>query len=168
VTDDGAVKVHYLDASALVKLVANDVDEEPGRAVLRRYFFDELNGPYYATSYCIAEALSGFKVKWLRKRISQDEYVKDVREFFRVVVSGLTVEEVSLSLQVSHEAERLMMTYGIDFIDSIQVVTVLKGHFSGLGGGSKSLFITADSTLAEAARREGARVWECRTETSPP
>jgi hypothetical protein len=32
-----AIKVHYFDASALVKLVANDPDEEPGRSVLRKY-----------------------------------------------------------------------------------------------------------------------------------
>jgi hypothetical protein len=29
-----AVKVHYFDASALVKLVADDPDEEPGREIL--------------------------------------------------------------------------------------------------------------------------------------
>ena len=162
---DETVKVHYLDASALVKLVADDADEEPGRAVLRQYYFG--HAQHYATSYCLAEALSAFKVKWLRKMISQDDYVRDVRDFFRVVVSGLAVDEVPLSVQVQNEAERLMKTYGIDFIDSIQVVTVLRGRFAGLVGGSQSLFITADRTLAAVARQEGTRVWECTTEATP-
>jgi predicted nucleic acid-binding protein len=165
IADDGAAYACYLDASALVKLVADDSDDEPGRAVLRDYYYR--NGPYYATSYCLAEALSAFKLKWLRKRISQDEYFKDVRDFFRLVVSGLTVDEVPLSLQVLADAERLMKAHPIDFIDSIQVVTILKGKFSGLGGPSKSLFITADHTLADAARDEGGRVWDCIKEGSP-
>ncbi len=164
-TFEDTVKNHYLDASALVKLVAEDADEEPGRAVLRQYY--RSHALYYATSYCLAEALSAFKVKWLRGRITQDEYVKDVHEFFRVVVSGLTVDEVPLSLQVHDEAERLMKTHSIDFIDSIQVVTVLRGRFAGLVGGSQSLFITADRALAAAAREEGARVWECTKEATP-
>lgn len=160
-----AVMYHYLDASALVKLVANDIDEEPGRGVLRQYVF----GPVLrrATSYCVAEALSAFKVKWLRGRISQDDYIQDVREFFRVVVSSLTVEDVPLSLEVQREAERLMKAHGIDFVDSIQVVTLLRGKFAFLAGDSRSIFVTADRALAGAARQEGARVWECTTETSP-
>jgi hypothetical protein len=50
-----SVKAHYLDASALVKLVADDSDEEPGRDVLRKYYHEHSNR--YATSYCITEAL---------------------------------------------------------------------------------------------------------------
>lgn len=150
-----AVKYHYLDASALVKLVAEDADEEPGRNELRTYYRD--HDLYCTTSYCIAEALSAFKLKWLRKKVTQDEYVRDVREFFRVVVSGLTVDEVPLSLRVLDEAERLMKAHEIDFIDSIQVVTVLHGKLSVLTGDSRSLFITADRKLATAARQEGGK-----------
>ena len=144
---------------------ADDADEKRGRAALRQYYFGHSH--HYATSYCIAEALSAFKVKWLRGRITQDEYVKDVREFSRLVVSSLTVDEVPLSLQVQDEAERLMKAHNIDFVDSLQIVTVLRGRFAGLVGGSRSLFITADRALAAAARQEGARVWECTTEASP-
>ena len=149
----------------MVKIVAEDVDEEPGRAVLRQYFFSHVM--YRATSFCVAEALSAFKTKWLRGRISQDEYVKNVSEFFRLVVSPLHVEEVRLAVQVHREAERLVRTHGIDFIDSIQVVTLLSGAYSLFGGDSQSILITADRALAAAARHEGARVWECTTEAFP-
>jgi len=164
-TGGEAAKWHYLDASAMVKLVADDMDEEPGRATLREYYF--AHGMYRATSYCVAEALSAFKTKWLRGRITQSDYVRNVREFFRLVVSALHIDEVPLAVQVHHEAERLVEAYGIDFIDSIQVVTLMAGKYSVLVGDSQSIFITADRALAAAARREGARVWECTTEGSP-
>lgn len=149
----------------MVKIVAGDVDEVPGQEVLRQYFFS--HSMYCATSFCVGEALSAFKTKWLRGRISQDEYVKNIGEFFRLVVSPLHVEEVPLAIQVYRAAERLVRTYGIDFVDSIQVVTLLSGKYSVLVGDSQSIFITADRTLAAAARQEGARVWECTTEASP-
>ena len=165
IDDAGAVANYYLDASALVKLVADDVDEGPGRVELRRRFHGEQLS--YSTSYCIAEALSAFKVKWLRGRITQSQYHRDVREFFRLVVSGLTVDEVPLSAQVLNEAERLMAAHSIDFVDAIQVVTVVRGRFAGLVGGSQTVLITADRELARAARAEGCRVWECTTEAAP-
>ena len=60
-----------------------------------------------------------------------------------------------------------MQAHGLDFIDSIQIVTLLKGTYSGLVGTSQSLFITADRALAVAARKEGARVWDCTSEAAP-
>jgi hypothetical protein len=74
---------------------------------------------------------------------------------------------VPVSLQLLDEAERFMRAYAIDFIDAIQVVTVLHGRFAALVEGSRSLFITADRDLARAARDLGGRVWECTTENAP-
>jgi predicted nucleic acid-binding protein len=156
---------HYLDASAMVRVVADDPDEAPGQTVLREYFFK--HGMYRATSFCVAEALSAFKTKWLRGKISQAEYIRDVKAFFRLVVSALHIEEVPLAVQVHQAAERLIAAYGIDFVDSVQVVTLMSGQYSIFVGDSQSVFITADRTLADAARREGARVWECGTEPCP-
>ena len=90
--------------------------------------------------------------------------MRTVREFFRLVWSACEVEDVPLSVDVQREAERLMRTHRLDFIDSIQLVTVLHGRFAGLVRGSKSVFITADRALAVAGRSEGVRVWECTTE----
>ncbi len=165
VVDDGTVKNHYFDASAMVKLVATDPDEEPGRAAVLRFF--HTNGFHHTTSYCVVETLSALKAKWRRRRITQDAYIHSVREFFRVVLSGCDVEDVPLSQDVENEAERIMRTYQVDFVDSIQLVTVLRGRFGFLAGGSRSLFVTADRALAEAGRCEGARVWECTSEPWP-
>ena len=67
-------------------------------------------------------------------------------------------------MRVLEEAERIMKAHDIDFVDAIQVVTVLQGKFSVFVGDSASLFITADHSLAVAARERGASVWECHKE----
>lgn len=162
-----SAKVHYLDASALVKLVADDPDEEPGRDVLRQYYRE--NSSMYATSYCVTEAFSAFKWKFRRGRITEDQYIKYVKEFIHGVIgTSLRIDEVPiLKPPVSTEAERLIQKYKIDFIDCFQIVTILHGQFRFLCNDSKSILITADHALAEAARAEGARVWEVTSEPAP-
>lgn len=122
-----SVKAHYLDASALVKLVADDPDEEPGRDALRKYYREHSNR--YATSYCVTEAFSAFKLKFLRGRIPEAKYITYVHEFIRTVIgANLQIDEVSILLPiVRNEAERLIKTYKIDFLDCFQIVTVLAG-----------------------------------------
>ena len=158
------MKAHYFDASTLVKLVADDPDEEPGRDALRQYYRNHSNR--YATSYCVTEALSAFKSTFLRKRIPEDQYIKYVQEFLWTVFgANLQIDEISiLSPDVRTEAQRLIQTYKIDFLDCFQIVTVLRGRFRYMVAESQSILITADRGLAKAARAEGARVWECTSE----
>src|SRR5271156_1661070 len=107
--------VNYLDASALVKLVADDPSEEPGREVLRKYYWGHA-ARMYATSYCITEAFSAFKRKFLQGRITEDQYISYVRTFIRQFLGGnLRKDEVPiLSPVVMSEAERLIKKYKID------------------------------------------------------
>ncbi len=160
------LRCHYFDASALVKLVATDPDDVSGQQTLKEFFFS--HSSKFATSFCMAEAFSTFKAKFVRKRITEDQYIHCVNEFIRVVVGSLEIDEINiLSPQVTTEAKRLIQKYKIDFIDCFQIVTILKGKYSSLGPKSKSLLITADRDLASAAREEGAMVWECTTEPAP-
>ncbi len=161
-------KTHYLDASALVKLVAEDPDEEPGRDAVRKYYWGNRDS-VYATSYCVTETFSAFKTKSLRHRITEDQYIKYILEFRRLILGvNLRIDDVPiLSPIVSTEAERLIKKHKIDFLDSFQIVTILHGRFRVLGPNSQSILITADRDLAKAARAEGAKVWECTTEHAP-
>src|SRR5271154_2285677 len=162
-----AIKVHYFDASALVKLVADDADEEPGRNVLRQYHREHAH-PGYTTSFCVAEAFGAFKRKFLRKTISEQKYVTYIKNFIRIIGNTFQIDEVPILLPVvSTEAERLVAAYKIDFIDCFQIVTILQGRFRIFVGESQSMLITADRELASAARAESARVWECSSETAP-
>jgi predicted nucleic acid-binding protein len=162
-----SIKPHYFDASALVKLVADDEDEKPGRDALRAYHRERCH-PGYTTSFCIAEAFGAFKLKFLRRKISEEEYIKYVRSFILTIGNTFEVDEVpTLWPVVSSEAERLISKYKIDFIDCFQIVTIMRGRFRIFVAGSQSVLITADRELARVARAEGARVWECTSEPAP-
>ena len=162
-----AIKVHYFDASALVKLVADDADEALGRDALRKYHHEHAH-PGYTTSFCFAEALGALKNKCLRKKITQSEYLEVVNKLLRVVANTFQTDELpTLDPTVQKEFQRLVSTYQLDFVDCLQIVTVLKGRFRIFDGPSKSILITADRELAKAARSEGVRVWECSSEDPP-
>jgi predicted nucleic acid-binding protein len=163
------IRVLYLDASALVKLVADDVDELPGRDAVRAYYWSHA-AHVYSTSYSITEALSAFKFKYVRGLIVRDVYKHYIREFLKLTIgSNLRIDEVHiLSPVVRDEFERLIDTYDIDFLDCFQLVTIMHGRYRVLVGGSKSLLITADKKLAEAARKENVDAWYCVDEPAPP
>lgn len=123
----------------------------------------------FATSFCFTEALSVFKREFLRGQMSLDAYISRVRDFVsETVESRLKIDEVPiLDAILSREAERLVRKYEIDFVDALQVITILHGKFSVLGAHSKSILITTDQELAKAARSEGAEVWECASQPPP-
>ena len=162
------IRVLYLDSSALVKLVADDVDELPGRDAVRAYYWPHA-AHVYSTSYSVTEALSAFKSKYVRGRIVRDVYKLYIREFLKLTIgSNLRIDEVQiLSPVVRDEFDRLIDTYDIDFLDCFQLVTIMHGEYGVLVGGSKSLLITADKKLAEAARKENVEAWYCVDEPAP-
>ena len=163
-----AVKAHYLDASALVKLVADDRNEAPGREELRKYY--RQHSGFLATSYCVSEALNVLKVKHMyRHELTKQEYLDTIKRFITGVIGGkLEIDELPiLSPKLLQEAEILITKHTVDFIDCAQIVTVKHGRFSVLAGDSKSVLITADKELARVARQEGVRVWECTSEVPP-
>jgi predicted nucleic acid-binding protein len=73
-------------------------------------------------------------------------------------VSSTEEDHVPISVQILEHAERIMAEHELDFVDALQLVTVLRGKFSVLVGDSASLFVTADHDLAVAARKLGAQV----------
>jgi predicted nucleic acid-binding protein len=162
-----SIRVHYLDASVLVKIVADDGDEAPGRDVFRQYY--RSNGHMYTSSFCVAECFSAFKGKFLRKKISLDQYLHYIHDFYRLGVGHkLQLDDLELlAPQFRSEAERLITVHGIDFVDAVQIVTLMKGRYQHMVERSQSILITADQALAKAARAERACVWECTREPTP-
>jgi predicted nucleic acid-binding protein len=162
-----AIKVHYFDGSALVKLVADDADEQPGRDVLRKYYQQHAH-PGYTTSFCVAETFGALKLKFLRKKISETGYLKYVKDLIRTIGNTFKIDELEILLPlVSKEFERLVKNYKIDFVDCLQIVTIKHGKSRIFNGASKSILITADRELARVAAAEGLRAWECTTEAAP-
>jgi predicted nucleic acid-binding protein len=161
-------KASYFDTSALVKLVSDDLNEEQGREAVRKYYWSRI-ASVYTTPFCVAETFGVFKRKRLREQITKEQYLRDCHTFTsKFLACNLRQDQASvLSPAVFAETERLVMEHNIDFVDCLQIVTIMHGQFSKLGPNSKSLLITADAGLAKAARAENARVWECRTEPAP-
>jgi predicted nucleic acid-binding protein len=162
------IRVLYLDASALVKLVADDEDELRGRDAVCAYYWSH-SAHVYSTSYSITEALSAFKSKYVRRCIVRDKYKHYIREFLKLTIgSNLRIDEVPiLSPFVRDEFDRLIDLYDIDFLDCLQLATIMHGKYRAFDGGSKSLLITADKKLAEAARKENVDSWYCVDEPAP-
>jgi predicted nucleic acid-binding protein len=170
-----AVKVHYLDASVLVKLYVDDENEKEGRGIIRNYFNNKTS--FCTTSLCFAETLGVLKNKFKNSR--REEYMQACKKLVTAVWGRkIEIDEVPIAKHGSFdekvkqidffkEAERLVGDYKIDFTDAFQVVTILRGKYSVLAGESRSILITADKGLSEAARGEGARVWNILTEPEP-
>jgi len=139
------------------------------KASRQGYFYGNI-GHLYTSSFCLTETLSVFKRKSQRGNITKGEYVEYIEDFIgRIVGSHLSVEDEIriLNPDLRSEARRLFEKYGIDFIDSMQIVTLLRGKYRHFAGASKSVLVTADGGLAEAARAEKARVWLCTKEAPP-
>jgi predicted nucleic acid-binding protein len=164
-----SVKVKYLDASALIKLV---VDEEDAHLI--RDFFRR-NTNFCTTSLCLAEALGRLKGLWKKGRkegvkLSTDQYFKATRELIIETWGGrIEVDELKLLDPMIHtDVESLAKKYNVDLSDALQLVTIKKGQYSVFVSDSASILITADGPLADAAKSEGIRVWNCTKEPVPP
>lgn len=122
------------------------------------------------TSLCFAEALGVLKAKYFHKQsITEKGYLN--RSYLLTVWvrdRRIKLDEVPLTgPEVFGEVEAIVKRYQIDISDALQIVTIKKGKYYNLAGESKSLLITADRGLAEAARNEGLIVWDCIHEPSP-
>lgn len=167
------IRIHYLDASAIVKLVLN----ETGSVELRQYFGKESN--FTATSLCFAEALGVLKVKrFNQKSVTDEEYFTGCDELMAYVAdASIEIEDIEVKdRRVFDEVEKLIRKHNegkpndktIDISDAFQIVSVKRNYFSRFSNtDSKPILITGDQALANAAREEGLRVWYCIDELPP-
>ena len=150
-------RIHYLDASALVKLVVDEDDHEPVRQFFRA------NANFAATSLCVVEALGVIKAKWTHNRITEEEYFQATR-WLVANASGKRIEVNDIGLftfEGLSSVEALAKKHALDLSDALQLDTILRGRYAHLGPNSASVLITADKKLAVAAEAEGIPVWNC-------
>lgn len=157
------IRTHYLDTSAIVKLL---VDEE-GTVIVRDYFNRYTN--FYTTSWCFVETLGALKTKYLRRHISQKKYF-DACDELMAHISGesIGIDEIEIANRETYsEVESLAQKYDLDISDAFQIVTLKRGFLSRLTGESQPMLITGDSGLAVAVRQEGLKVWDLLEEPEP-
>jgi predicted nucleic acid-binding protein len=160
---DQWAKKRYLDTSALVKLVI----DEGGHQEVRSFFYSDTN--FCSTSLCLAEALGVIKNKWNRSLINEEQYFNATRE---LIISAwgqkIEVNDIDLFTPESQKAvEELARKHKLDLSDALQLETIKQGTYSHLGPNSASVLSTADKKLAEAAKAEGIRSWNCITSSVP-
>ena len=156
-------RVHYLDASVLVKIAL----KETGSEAIEKYMAAERTSTFYATSLSFAEALGGLKSKYSHKEIDQETYFKagDILKGHvgdRIVLADVDISES----EIFWEVEKTAKVYGLDIVDAYQIVTIKKDLFSRVSE-AQPILVTADSGLAEAGRKEGLKVWDCLKEQAP-
>ena len=171
-----ALKVKYLDASALVKLYIDEI----GSHKLREFFYANTN--FHTTWLCLAEALSCLKSKWggrqskdVATKIDTETYFEATRKLIinwrmRIESDDLEFVDPSIPLKVEELAKR----YNLDYSDALQLITIKTGKYSRFVYESTPnvyesalVFITADKKLASAATGESIRVWNCSTGQAP-
>jgi predicted nucleic acid-binding protein len=158
------IRTHYLDASALVKLVV----KEDGSDRLNKY--RESHSNFRTTFVCLVESLGVLKVKrFYRNEIGEEEYFAGCDLLTRQVSSGeIEIENTDLGGRtIFHEVEQLCKKYSVDLSDGLQIYTLKKGFFSVLPGDSAPILLTADDALADAVEAEGYRAWNFLKEIEP-
>ena len=161
-------RVHYLDASVLVKLLV----KEEGSDLVERYMERECTSSFKTTSLCFAEALGVLKLKHLNRRrsdhIDEETYftgADELRAFVetdRIAVLDVGITDATIFAEVETIARR----HSLDVADAYQIVTVRKDYFSRFPD-ARPILITADEDLAKAALAEGLLVWDCIKEAAP-
>ena len=154
----------YLDASAAIKLVV----DECRSAELRQFFGPRTN--FVITPFCFYEALSTLKAKWKGRKDSAGMTIRITDQqyhdgcYLLIRYAGQNKIEVTDDLNLSDitvqpEVERLAIKHGLDISDALQLLTILKGRSRYFVDESKTLLISDDKQLIEAAEKEGIRFW---------
>lgn len=146
------------DASALVKVWVDEPDCGPAR-----HYFNTQSPTKYTTPFCYFETLSAMKLKWLRGQITREVYLNAA---FALTVwfqaSARKVNDIDLTHPPTFlKAKELVERYEVDLSDAFQLLSLKEGYFSSLVNDSKTLLVTADEKLANAAIAEGLNAWYC-------
>lgn len=160
----------FLDASALITWLLYPDKPELGSKRLSEYL-SRPEHQRYSNEPCLTEVLVRFK--WMRhhNEITDDGY------FLRINLLKTRIEHQTLHIsefkywEKKYTDRALQLTRNhqnkIDFIDALQIVDICEGPYKTFSGPSRTLLITSDKKLRDAARAEGVDVWYPADETAP-
>ena len=155
-------RVRWLDASAIIKLLV----EEDGSRQVRTYL--ARHGPFYTAWLCVGEVFGWLKAAYKHKEMTLDEYIARCEILLGWVYNSPKISKVydipNMDFRQFREVENLVKKYKIDFSDALQVYILKTDKFLLT---YNPILVTADQTLAEAARNEGLDAWDCKRDTPP-
>jgi predicted nucleic acid-binding protein len=157
------ISTHLLDANALVRLVAEEIDNQ----ALREYFTH--HRVFWTTSFCFAKALGLLKAMHNRQLISRGGYQSACDELLTHLRNrSIRIEEVEIAKKsVFEEVEAVAEAHSLDLIDALQIVTLKRGFSSKTRREGKTMLITDDTDVADTVRSSGWCVWDCGKEEAP-
>lgn len=158
------LRADFFDASALIKIYC----DEPCSDVVRQYF--NVRATKYTTPYCFYEAMNILKGKWKHKgQLTHDQYVDAAYSLtaWYGASSSLVKDLDFTDPQTFFNAKEIAERCKLDLSDAFQVLSVKSGFFSSFANKSKTVLVTADNELAEAARSEGLIAWNVLLEPAP-
>ncbi len=158
--------IHYLDTSALVKLLLYpDIPEDGSEALAK---FRERKTSFYTIDLCVGESLNVLKRKYFSKArvVSMDGYLICIKRLLCSQKPGHTlhVKSVELNDSLFLEVKPLVRDYDIDFVDAV-LLTIAKSHRPYTY--DQNLLITADKSLQNACKALKMNVWNCINEDPP-
>ena len=159
-----ALRADFFDASALVKVFAN----EPASQIVRSYW--RSRATKYTTPYCFYEALNILKSKWkYQNELTVTEYLNAAYELTAWYgASSAKLDDLDFSdPHTFAETRALSDRSGLDLSDAFQIVSIKRGYYSALANDSKTVLVTADSALAVVAGTEGIKAWYVMNEPPP-
>jgi predicted nucleic acid-binding protein len=158
-----ALHATCFDASALAKVYL----EEEGSAAVRQYWRSQATR--FTTPFCFYETLGILKREKLKGRITKQRYLRvalELTSWFRT--SHSTKDDIKFyEIDVFNDVKGLAEHYDLDLSDAFQLLTLEAGYFQHLVDGSRTLLVTADEALGQAARSRGLPVWDCLREPVP-
>ncbi|AMS31884.1 hypothetical protein AEM42_04735 [Betaproteobacteria bacterium UKL13-2] len=159
-----AARADFFDASTLAKVFA----DEPGSTILREYW--HARATKYTTPFCFYEAMNVLKGKWKHKgQLMLPDYLDaafQLTAWYGASSSKIADLDFTDPLTFS-ETRALAQRTGLDLSDAFQIMSVKRGYFSSLTNDSATVLVTADNSLAQAARSEGLRVWNVNLDPAP-
>ena len=102
--------------------------------------------------------------------LTKEAYLRAASElvaWFRASDSRVEDLDFITDREVFSDARELAEHTDLDLSDAFQLLSLQVGYFSHLVGGSATLLVAADKALADAARKRGLPVWDCRREAMP-
>lgn len=158
-------RTSFFDASALAKVFT----KEHGSEFVFRYFYEK-SPTKFTTPFCVYETLNVIKSQWMhRNKITKDEYIEAcsrLSSWYRLnrkFVTDLDLFDHDIYIKTTTIAEK----YSLDLSDAFQILTVKEGDFSFFIEHAKTMLVTADKKLFEAAQQEGLIAWYCLDEKMP-
>lgn len=159
-----AARADFFDASALAKIYS----DEPRSDLVRDYFGSRPTK--YTTPFCFYEAMNVLKGKWKHKgQLTLEQYLNAA---FRLTswygASSSKIKDLDFADPTTFaKAKEIAERSQLDLSDAFQILSVKMGYFSVLINESSTILVTADKELAEAAKKEGLRVWNLMEESAP-